>query len=72
MKNSRRVVVWFRQDLRLHDNEALNEAIFDYEQKIAQIDLEVETRIEAEIEKKRNEDAKKFTKSVIENSKNLL
>lgn len=27
MKNSRRVVVWFRQDLRLHDNEALNEAI---------------------------------------------
>jgi deoxyribodipyrimidine photo-lyase len=27
MKVSRRVVVWFRQDLRLHDNEALNEAI---------------------------------------------
>lgn len=27
MKSSRRVVVWFRQDLRLHDNEALNEAM---------------------------------------------
>lgn len=27
MKSSRRVVVWFRQDLRLHDNEALTEAM---------------------------------------------
>jgi deoxyribodipyrimidine photo-lyase len=27
MKNSRRVIVWFRQDLRLHDNEALTEAM---------------------------------------------
>lgn len=27
MKNVRRVIVWFRQDLRLHDNEALTKAI---------------------------------------------
>ena len=27
MKGSRRVIVWFRQDLRLHDNEALHEAM---------------------------------------------
>ena len=27
MKNSRRVIVWFRQDLRLHDNEMLVEAM---------------------------------------------
>ncbi len=27
MKGSRKIIVWFRQDLRLHDNEALNEAI---------------------------------------------
>ncbi|MGK0387593.1 MAG: deoxyribodipyrimidine photo-lyase, partial [Maribacter sp.] len=26
MKN-RKVIVWFRQDLRLHDNEALTEAM---------------------------------------------
>ena len=27
MKSSRRVIVWFRQDLRLHDNEVLVEAM---------------------------------------------
>lgn len=27
MKHSRKVIVWFRQDLRLHDNEALTEAM---------------------------------------------
>ena len=27
MKNTKRIVVWFRKDLRLHDNEALSKAI---------------------------------------------
>lgn len=34
MKKAKRIVVWFRKDLRLHDNEALTEAIENSEEVI--------------------------------------